>query len=82
MLCLGYIIGVMDSIGYQQFTVLSPDRRPAWQFSFICMPNGAETSQTRDVVVKYLEDHPENRTKDAAVLIFSAMLAVWRCPEK
>jgi hypothetical protein len=80
--CLEYISGVVDEIGYLEGATLAPDRHEAWPFSFICMPSGATTLQTRDVVVKYLGDHPEYRTRSAPSLVMKAMLNVWQCPDK
>jgi hypothetical protein len=51
-----------------------------WKYSVVCLPKKADVNQTKDVVVKYLIDHPAERTRPAAQLIIHAMLSAWACP--
>ena len=80
--CGEYIAGVVDTVGFLETEKRPPDDHSAWQFSFICMPTDANTVQTRDLVVKYMEDHPETRAMPAPILVVGAMLNAWRCPSK
>jgi hypothetical protein len=80
--CLRYITGVMDLIGSEQSSQLTPDGRSAWQYHFACMPELATALQVRDLIVRDLEILPETRDRSAASLIVISVLKVWRCPSK
>ena len=59
--CLAYIIGATD-VGGMDGQVF-PERRRT------CAPDGVSNGQLRDVVVKYLKEHPETRHYAAALLV-------------
>jgi hypothetical protein len=80
--CVRYITGVMDLIGTEQGSTLSPDHRDAWQYHFVCLPEHATASQIRDLVVRDLETFPETRDRPAASLIIVSVLKAWPCPSK
>lgn len=63
--CLGYGEAVIDT----------------WDGSFACAPAGIEAQQVADVLVRYLNAHPESREKDAGSLAFIAVQAAWPCPK-
>ncbi|SRR6266699_4160167 len=46
-----------------------------------CTPAGTETSQLRDIVVRYLKDHAQWRQWSAATLASAAIAIAW-CPDK
>ncbi len=73
--CLGYIVGLGDGISGLQ--ILEVDRS---RWSPICRPKGVTAAQLRDVVVKYIDDHPEERHTVMMVLAVVAMRAAWPCP--
>ncbi len=52
--CFGYIVGLSDGIAVLQMSL-----GKHWQP--ICKPRKVTSHQLRDVVVKYLDDHPEKR---------------------
>ncbi len=69
--CLGYITGVTDIEGLD--SAVYPERRRS------CVPENVTNGQARDVVVKYLKDHPEERHLQAAILVAKAMGQAFPC---
>jgi hypothetical protein len=66
--CLGYVRGVAET--------LMPLVR-------ICIPGNVTIGQLRDVALKYLQEHPEQRHKHATSLLLSAFNGAWPCaPQK
>jgi hypothetical protein len=65
--CLAYITGVSDAV------------RIAGSF---CPPDNATYGQSKDVVIKYLRDHPEERHYAAAFLVGYALGSVFPCKPK
>jgi hypothetical protein len=61
-LCDGYILGIADTL---QFLEL------------IDRPEEASKQQAVDIVVKYLNDHPETRHKPAHYLVMMALGGAW-----
>jgi len=51
-----------------------------WRYKAVCLPDQVETGQIKDVVVGYLDRHPESREKAAAELFINALIEVWKCP--
>jgi hypothetical protein len=45
-----------------------------------CPPKGVTNGQAIEVVVRYLEAHPEVRDQDFRMLILSALRTTWPCP--
>ena len=45
-----------------------------------CQPLGTTDQQVRNVFVKYLKDHPEERHEVAVDLAYRAFAEVWPCP--
>jgi len=62
-LCLTYVMGVLDGTRYL-------DAPPG-------TPKGATGGQVRDVVARYLVNHPESRTLPARKIIRSAVIDAW-----
>jgi hypothetical protein len=69
--CIGYILGVFDAAN-------GPDNGVAG-FTF-CTPDEINLNQVRDIVVKWLSDHPQHRHHDANSLVATALREVWPCP--
>jgi len=46
-----------------------------------CKPESLIHSQLRDVIMKWLNDHPERLHEGAAVLVLAAINEAWPCPE-
>jgi len=70
--CLMYIAGVAQTLALNddtETTMLSP-----------CMGKGVTNEQITDVVVKWLDDHPETRDHPAPYLIMEALNKAFPCP--
>jgi hypothetical protein len=69
--CLGYVVGAtdVDSMDGAAF----PERRRS------CAPDNVTNGQQRDIVVKYLKEHPEERHILAAILVVKAMAKAFPC---
>jgi hypothetical protein len=48
----------------------------------ICLPDGADLYQARDIFCKYLGEHPETRHLSGAVLVVDALEQAWPCVAK
>jgi hypothetical protein len=62
--CLGYVLGVADTLGAT---------------GNACIPPGITEDQTKDLVIKYLRDHPESRHLGAASQIGISLMATFPC---
>jgi len=69
--CLGYLEGVTD-LNAMHGSVLPVNQRS-------CAPENVTNGQIRDVAVKYLKDHPEERHMLAAILIVKGMAEAFPC---
>jgi hypothetical protein len=67
--CVGYLEGVVDGADELRVGMGKP----------ACVRAGVEVRQIRDVVVKYLEDNPQDRDGDAWLLVISAVGKAWGC---
>ena len=65
--CMGYIMGVIDSLIV---------------FDYFCLPERATQGQLRDVVVKYLDEHPAERHQRGDGLVLTAIKMAFPCPAK
>ena len=63
-LCMGIVEGLMWSL-------------PGW--GVVCLPKGVTTEQGLKVLVKYMEDHPEELHDRTAELAFRAFVKAWPC---
>jgi hypothetical protein len=68
---LGYITGSTDVDGMNGAAF--PERRRS------CIPESVSNSQIRDVVVKYLKEHPEDRHLLAEILVVQALAKTFPC---
>ena len=69
--CLGYINGVLDA-------TIGPDNGLVG-FKF-CPADTITRGQVRDVVIKWLSDHPQDRDIQASILVVIALREAWPCP--
>jgi hypothetical protein len=79
-ICMGYILGVLDMINTEQNSGSSEVRLSTNEM--VCLPPTIDGWQIRDVVKKYLVDHPEERNLHAAQLVWKAVVKAWGCPAK
>jgi hypothetical protein len=61
--CMGYVEGVRDGLVWGTI-----ERKPSFG-----IPAQVKSGQLKDVVVKYLKEHPENRHKEAGFLTIGAL---------
>lgn len=69
--CLGFIEGVVEGMRLQASTMNEK--------ALVCPPYGVTVGQIRDVVMKYLADHPEQRHFSGAQVTVLALAGAWRC---
>lgn len=62
--CLGYVLGVADTLGAT---------------GNACIPPDTMEDQTRDLVIKYLHDHPESRHLGAASQVGISLMTAFPC---
>ena len=65
--CMGIVEGLMWSL-------------PGW--GVVCLPKGVTTGQGLKVLVKYMEDHPEELHDRTAELAFRAFVKAWPCSRR
>ena len=70
--CAYYIAGVVDAS--ELFVLLEVSSR------HFCLPPEASTTQTADVVRRYLANHPEKRHNSASSLSIVALAEAFPCP--
>jgi hypothetical protein len=70
-MCVGYIVGASDA-NLDFFNALGAEH-------LFCIPNGVTREQTRDVVVKYLNAHPERRHFSASSQVPQALEEAFPC---
>jgi hypothetical protein len=63
--CLGYIIGAYDAV--------------TDTMNGICVPRGVKSGQVRDLVVRFLRTHPEQRHLPGWELVNNALVNAWPC---
>lgn len=82
--CLGFVYGVHAGLRSEaaivQLQVLKGDpNSPAKVQIPYCLPENVSKSQVKDVYVKYLQQHPEKRQLDGAILAITALLSAFPC---
>ncbi|MCF8532423.1 MAG: hypothetical protein K9G48_05435 [Reyranella sp.] len=70
-LCLGFIMGVLDTI-----TTLQATNQAARQ---VCVSRGVTPGQAKDVFLSYLNQKPQERHLAAASIVWVAMHEAWPC---
>ena len=71
LVCAGYTAGIYDMINYLEATNAVAKLH--------CFPSGVTRLQIHDVVVRYLQDHPDQRHAGAAALVNDALEDAWPC---
>ncbi|MCA0943389.1 hypothetical protein LCM08_00530 [Salipiger pacificus] len=86
--CVGYTTGVVEGESFGALVILGqlfPEQNTAEanerinMFMRHCIPSNATNEQVRDVVIAYLEAHPETRHYPARGLIWNAMMEGFPC---
>jgi hypothetical protein len=68
-LCMGFVMGIADVMGAGS-AILG---------ARVCLPERVNGGETRDVVKRYLELHPERRHYAAASLVLDALAQAFPC---
>ena len=68
--CLAYVIGIVDAFEFNE-GVKSGLK--------LCVPGGVTAGQLRDIVVRYLQNKPQDRHNAGSVIIFLAMSEAFPC---
>ena len=72
--CGGYVVGVLAGVEFVEGATKGVQT--------ICIPDSATAGQVRDVVVRYLDAHPEKRHLHAGGLVWAALSAAFPCESK
>ena len=67
--CTSYVTGAFDAILLARQLNDKPD----------CTPDRLTVGQMRDVAVKYMREHPENRNMSAAAIVLLSIMDAWPC---
>jgi hypothetical protein len=89
-LCEGYIMGVSEAsnnwrgMSHEWMKTWKASNFVAWQkygtdIQEICMDVGVTSGQLRDVVIRYLEQHPEIRHHAGEELVETALFEAFHC---
>ena len=73
--CTGYIIGIVDAAALFKALAASNKNDPI----LICTPDDATQGQVRDVVIRWLEENPEQRHLAAPSLVLEAIFEKFTC---
>jgi hypothetical protein len=71
LVCAGYTAAIYDMIAMLEAGGAMPKRH--------CFPTGVTRLQIHDVIVRYLQNHPEARHMGAAGLASDALQEAWPC---
>lgn len=87
--CIGYVIGTWDGMvigavsafyGASSKGASVDDINLIWPLVLgVCQPAGVTNEQIKDIFVKYLSEHPENRQVPARFLLLDAMREAFPC---
>ena len=69
--CSGYISGVVDAIEHYQVSKGAE--------KIVCVPKEASIGQVKEVVVRYLTQHPDERNNTASSLVWDAVRKAFPC---
>jgi len=74
--CQAYITGVIDYVHMSDWALLKSGAqiRRSW-----CETYGVTIGQSVDVVIRYLQNHPEERNQPGAALVYMAMRTAFPC---
>jgi hypothetical protein len=67
-----YVSGALNTLQLVQTTKNFP--------KLVCLPDGVTYEQAVDIFCKFLEEHPEQRSKNSAILIVSSLARAFPCP--
>ena len=71
--CVGYIAAVLDTMSNASLTAGSVNAQQ------LCVSEHVQLSQLKDIVRRWLTDHPEKRHLAASLLVFQALKEKFPC---
>ena len=71
--CVGYIAAVVDTMSNASLTAESVNAQQ------LCVSEHVQLSQLKDIVRRWLSDHPEKRHLAASLLVFQALKEKFPC---
>lgn len=76
--CLGYLLGVMDTLGewraMNDLLHAPSDLRP-----YACVPNGTTVEEIVQVILKHLNDHPNELHRYESYVVTQALTGAYPC---
>jgi Ssp1 endopeptidase immunity protein Rap1a len=69
--CSGYISGVVDAVEHYQVSKAAEKS--------VCVPKEVSIGQVKEIVVRYLTQHPDQRTTTASSLVWDALRNALPC---
>ena len=76
MFCLGFVVGVISAYTGPYVSLLSAPT------TLFCLPENVSHGQAKDIVKKYMTDHPDRRHFPGESLVFGAIVEAFPCPPK
>ncbi|CAJ0858262.1 hypothetical protein AMST5_01100 [freshwater sediment metagenome] len=67
-----YVSGALNTLQLVQTSKTFP--------KLVCLPDGVTYEQAVDIFCKFLEEQPEQRSKNSAILIVAALARAFPCP--
>lgn len=78
LMCVAYIQGAHDGLEAGALHVTyAADLKDSYRI--VCVPNGVEAGQLKEIVVEYLRSKPADRNLSAAVLVYAALAEAYPC---
>lgn len=78
--CLGYVQGAIDTILlFKGLAVRATQSDTPVLAGWGCFPAGVTAGQGRDIIVRYLESHPERRHISGATQVYIALSEAFPC---
>lgn len=77
--CLGFIEGILKTESFYQQSSMLNNYNGIKKADFFCMPSNATIYQSIKVVIKYLDNHPEQLNLSSIVLVFAALKTYFPC---
>ena len=71
--CVGYIAAVVDTMSNASLTAGSVNTQQ------LCVSEHVQLSQLKDIVLRWLNDHPEKSQSAASLLVFQALKEKFPC---
>ena len=78
--CLGLIVGAAQAAGLVRSIAPQPiPGEPDFSTFGGCIPDGVTFGQTRDIVVRFMEQNPAKRHEDFVFLVLEALRRAYPC---